>query len=141
MRAALSQMNRETKVYLRFLVRIPVDIIGGEFIRSDPGEPPRRETYKENGSRLYFSFHSKVDRKATSLAESSLWTNDSKAPLLEEGTQRMEARPFWSKGLREARHNKTHLKELFQEHLERIRGEQSTDADDPADDSAYTEDF
>lgn len=88
---SLWALGRDIVAELRDVIGVRVQRVGSEVIRSEPGEPPRRDS-----SKLYDSLRSHVQRDSATSAALSVSTDVEYAAWLEEGTGRMEARPWWA---------------------------------------------
>lgn len=139
-REALSELGASWKTYIRELVSVDVEWLSGYgWIRSEPGEPPRRDVPGSNAAprTLYKSFHYEVKRSANPTIENlRMWTTCIWGPWLEDGTEKMKSRPFWEPARVEMmKFYKSGFKGRVAENLRRSE-QTAAEADFPADDSA-----
>jgi hypothetical protein len=122
-RQALSEIGRRGVGFLKDETGVRVQWVPRfGYVRSDPGEPPRRQYPDMRGDRveLWSSFKYRVEPRATSVEDLSIYTFDPKAPILEGGSMYMEARPFMEP-LRQSMGNVVPLfKSLVSENLTRM---------------------
>jgi hypothetical protein len=92
-RLALNELGKRGVAMIRDSINVRVQHIGTLTIRSDPGEPPRREF-----SRLWRSIKYRVRARAKNVADLTIYQDSKIAPhgiWLENGTFKMDPRPFW----------------------------------------------
>lgn len=147
-RLALNEVGRRGVAHIRSLIDVRVQYVGSWVIRSDPGEPPRREHRDLQKSITY-----KVEAKATTLEDMMIYVDDSRrsdgkegvAFFLEYGTFHVEPRPFWEVS-REVINRFAYetFQERFLTNLVRLNADASMEFDSsdaaqpfPADDSAF----
>lgn len=121
-RLALNEIGRRIVADIRFSIGIMVQKVGSELIRSDPGEPPRREPtwLSERGGFLWKSIKYKTLPGATTLDELLIYTSDIVAVYMEFGTGTIEPRPFWEPARRRAkRWTGRVFRQLFAENFNR----------------------
>ena len=90
MKEAVTGYSKDLRDTVRDLISVPVTYVGGEAIRSEPGESP----YKEFGD-LWKSIKYRVKELKNSF-ESSVFSDSIISLFLEEGTQYIEPRPHWA---------------------------------------------
>jgi hypothetical protein len=119
-REALTEIGRDYVDTLRDLVNVRVVYIGGTVIRSDPGEPPRREW-----GDLWRSFGFKVASRATTLEALTIFSTSMVSFALEYGTDRIEPRPHWEPAAEQAGDLFEELKRRVKDKLRRKGSSQS----------------
>lgn len=96
-RLALNELGRLIRDDIRDSINVRVQKVGTELIRSEPGEPPRREPLwlSKRGGELWKSIRYKVRAKAETIEDLIVYTTDIVALYMEYGTSKIEPRPFW----------------------------------------------
>jgi len=117
-RAALTELGKEIVWQIKSSISVPVQHVRGfGAIRSDPGEPPRKDT-----GTLYKSIKMRIDPGGESIENLVIYTTDPKAWLLEYGTANMEPRPFWAPARQRASTMKNRFKSLMAKHMATTAG-------------------
>jgi hypothetical protein len=112
-RLALNEIGRRGVADIRDSINVRVQYVGHLVIRSDPGEPPRREF-----GDLYRSIHYRVAPKAETVEALEIYTDRYPvAVYLEFGTTFMEPRPFFEPQRKKMRGVKRLFEQLFNEFL------------------------
>lgn len=97
-RASLAVIGRMIVADIKQHINEPVQKVGSEIIRSEPGEEPFREF-----GNLYKSIKSRIESSETlTIANLIVYTRRIQAVYLEYGTHNMEPRPFWAPAKRRA---------------------------------------
>lgn len=112
-------MGRSGVALIHQLANVRVQRQASVVIRSDPGEPPRRDK-----STLYKSIKFRVVRGPGKSADLEFYSTDNPIKLmsLEFGAEHMEARPLWAP----ARRMMANSKQVFKQRLnEKIKAFQS----------------
>lgn len=99
MRLALNELGRRAVTHIKQTLSTPVQIVGSEVIRSDPGEYPTRDVegsvrHHEPGL-LRKSNHYKVEAQAETLEALTIFNDCEYGPAVNYGHGDVEARPFW----------------------------------------------